>query len=57
MKLNKKTIDNYQKNGVVLLKNIIEISWIKLLAKGVKKNFINPSKFKCVYEKKNNQEY
>ena len=51
MLLDKKIIDFYQKQGVVLLKNVISKNWIKILQKGIKKNFDNPSKYKCVYEK------
>ena len=56
MIINKKDIDNYQRDGVVLLKNAISKEWLDILAKGIKKNFKNPSKYKCVYEKKNNKE-
>ena len=51
-----KVIENYQNNGATLLKNIIDLKWIKELKVGVKKNFENPSKYKCVYEKKNGKE-
>ena len=51
-----KVIENYQNNGVTLLKNIIDLKWIKELQVGVKKNFENPSKYKCVYEKNNGKE-
>ena len=51
MILDKKIIDSYQKQGIVLLKNVISKNWIKILKKGIKKNFDNPSKYKCVYEK------
>ena len=50
--IKKQIIENYQNNGAVLLKNIIDLKWIKELKVGVKKNFENPSKYKCVYEKK-----
>ena len=56
MKLNISKIKNYQNQGVVLLNKAIDINWIEKLKLGVKKNFKNPSKFKCVYEKKNNKE-
>ena len=39
MLLDKKIIDFYQNQGVVLLKNIISKSWIEILKKGIKKNF------------------
>ena len=56
MLINKETINFYQNNGVVLLKEIISKSWINKLKQGVKKNFKKPSKYKCVYEKNNNKE-
>ena len=49
--LDKKKINFYQNEGVVILNNIINEYWIEKLKKGVKKNFSNPSKFKCVYER------
>ncbi len=49
-----KIIDEFLENGVVLLKQIIEPHWILELQKGVEYNFINPSKYKCVYEEHNN---
>ena len=51
MLLNESVIDDYQNNGVAVLRNIISIEWIKKLQIGVIKNFQNPSKYKCVYEK------
>ena len=30
--------------------------WLEKLAKGIEKNFKNPSQYKCVYEKENNKE-
>ena len=51
-----KIIENYQNNGAALLKNIIDLKWIKKLQVGVEKNFENPSKYKCVYEKKDGKE-
>ena len=50
MLLNESIIDDYQNNGVTVLRNIISIEWIKKLQIGVIKNFQNPSKYKCVYE-------
>ena len=50
------TIDAFQTNGVVLLKKIISNYWLEQLSIGIKKNFNNPSKYKCVYEKKENKE-
>ena len=52
MILKKTIINEYQNNGVVILKNIIDSFWLKVLSKGINKNFKNPSKYKCVYEKK-----
>ncbi len=49
-------INDYKENGVVVLRNIISKKWINILKRGVKKNFENPSKYKCVYEEKNNKE-
>ena len=43
-------INNYKKFGVVLIKNIISKKWIETLAKGIEKNFKNPSQYKCVNE-------
>ena len=51
MLLDKKIIDFYQKQGVVLLKNVLSKNWINILKAGIIKNFNNPSKYKCVYEK------
>ena len=56
MKLKNSKINCYQNEGVVFLKQVINIDWIEKLKIGIKKNFINPSKYKCVYEKKNNKE-
>ena len=56
MLINKKRISEYHKNGVVLLQNVIDDHWLKILKKGLKKNFEKPSKYKCVYEKKNGKE-
>ena len=56
MIIDQKSIDKYQMNGVVLLKNIISLEWIEKLKKGIIKNFKNPSKYKCVYEKNENNE-
>ena len=56
MFLKKKTVNEYQKNGVVILRNIVESKWLKIIAKGIIKNFEKPSKYKCVYEKHDNNE-
>ena len=50
--LSNKNIKEFSNYGVVFLKNIIDKKWIKELQKGVELNFKNPSKYKCVYEKK-----
>ena len=57
MILKKTIINEYQNNGVVILKNIIDSFWLKVLSKGINKNFKNPSKYKCVYEKKITKNY
>ena len=49
--LKKSIIDNYKNNGVVVLRNVINIKWINALKRGLKINFQNPSKYKCIYEK------
>ncbi len=54
--INNSVIKNYNINGVVVLRNIINIKWITLLKRGVRKNFQNPSKYKCVYEQNNKKE-
>ena len=46
MILKKTIIDEYQNNGVVILKNIIESFWLQTLSKGINKNFKNPRKRK-----------
>jgi len=56
MILSKKIIDEYNTNGVVLLKKVINNSWIDILKKGIEKNFDNPSNYKCVYEKNKTKE-
>ncbi len=56
MSLCQTTINNYKKFGVVLIKNIISKKWIETLAKGIEKNFKNPSQYKCVYEELNGKE-
>ena len=56
MILDKKNINFYNEKGVVLLKNIISQNWLKKLELGIKKNFKNPSQYKCVYEKIGNKE-
>ena len=54
--IKKSIIKEYKKNGVVVLRDIISKKWINILKNGVKKNFENPSKYKCVYEKNNQKE-
>ena len=39
--INKSIIDSYNKNGVVVLRDIISDKWISVLKKGLKKNFDN----------------
>ena len=54
--ITKKIINDYNNNGVVVLRNIISKKWITILKRGLKKNFQNPSKYKCVYERNNKKE-
>jgi ectoine hydroxylase-related dioxygenase (phytanoyl-CoA dioxygenase family) len=51
-----KIIKDYNNNGVVVLRNVVSQKWITILKRGLKKNFLNPSKYKCVYEKNNKKE-
>ena len=48
--IDKKISNEFQNNGVVLLKKIIDQKWIEELRKGIEYNFLHPSKYKCVYE-------
>ena len=54
--INSSIINEFNKNGVVVLRNIISNHWVNVLKRGLKKNFKNPSKYKCVYEKNDNEE-
>ena len=54
--MEKDIIDNYQNYGVSLVKNVISNDWLEKLAAGVKKNFENPSQYKCVYEEEDGKE-
>mgnify|MGYP005707145695 CR=1 FL=1 len=54
--IDKKISNEFQNNGVVLLKKIIDQKWIEELRKGIEYNFLHPSKYKCVYEESDNQE-
>ena len=56
MQIDSKIKNLYQNEGVVVLHNVINNYWIKKLKIGVQKNFSNPSKYKCIYEKNNNKE-
>ena len=56
MKIKKENINKYNEEGVLHLKDIISKKWIKKLQTGIKKNFENPSQYKCVYEKLGNKE-
>ena len=51
-----KISNEFLENGVVLLKQIIEPSWILELQKGLEYNFKKPSKYKCIYEEHNGKE-
>ena len=50
MLVNEETVNDYKKQGVALLRNVISSDWLERLAKGIEKNFLNPSKYKCIYE-------
>ena len=54
--ISKKNIEHYNNNCVVVLRNVIQKKWITILKRGLKKNFQNPSKYKCVYEINNKKE-
>ena len=54
--INNSTIRNYNINGVVVLRNIINIKWVNILKRGIRKNFENPSMYKCVYEQNDKKE-
>ena len=56
MIIDKNKKDIFQQKGVVCLNNIIDKYWIQKIKSGIKKNFINPSEYKCVYEKINKKE-
>ena len=45
--IDKKISNEFQNNGVVLLKKIIDQKWIEELRKGIEYNFQNPSKYNC----------
>ena len=47
MVVNKDIINDYKDHGVALLKNVISKDWLEKLAKGIEKNFKNPSQYKC----------
>jgi len=54
--IDKKISNEFQNNGVVLLKKIIDQKWIEELRKGIEYNFQYPSEYKCVYEEVDNKE-
>ena len=56
MDIDNQIIEDYLNYGVVLIKGAINPFWLNKLAVGIDKNFNNPSKYKCVYEKKENRE-
>tara|TARA_Y100000590_G_scaffold468853_1_gene653484 strand:- start:7277 stop:8071 length:795 start_codon:yes stop_codon:yes gene_type:complete len=56
MILSNKIVNQYQNNGVVIIRKAISEHWLKILSTGIKKNFDSPSKYKCVYESRNNHE-
>ena len=42
-------ISSYQRDGVVLLKNLFDNQWLKIAAEGIEKNLRNPSKRTTTY--------
>ena len=38
MFVNEETVNNYKKQGVALLRNVISGDWLERLAKGIEKN-------------------
>ena len=56
MTLNNNEVIQYLEDGVVVIRNVISRYWLNELSIGVEKNFKNPSKYKCVYEKKDSKE-
>ena len=50
------TVNDYKNHGVALLRNVISSDWLEKLARGIEKNFLDPSKYKCVYEQENGKE-
>ena len=43
--IDKKISNEFQNNGVVLLKKIIDQKWIEELRKGIEYNFLHTSKY------------
>ena len=56
MNLEQSLIDQYNKNGVTVIRNAISPYWLKKLSIGIEKNFKDPSKYKCIYEKSDGKE-
>ena len=56
MFIDQELVNDYKKCGAVLIRNVIPNHWLENLAKGIEKNFQNPSKYKCVYEEENGKE-
>ena len=56
MNIDQTLIKEYQDCGVVVIRNIISSYWLEQLSIGIEKNFKNPSEYKCVYEKNENNE-
>ena len=50
-KVSAATIDEYQRNGAVCLRQIIEPRWLDVLAKGIEKNLSDPGPLSRVYTK------
>jgi len=54
MKISQQTIEQFDRDGVVCLRNVFEKKWIDKLAKGVEKNFKNPGPYHTVYTNEDN---
>ena len=45
VEISEEKVKEYQENGAVLLKNILDQKWLNLIEQGMKENLKNPSKF------------
>ena len=41
MFVNEEIVNDYKKQGVALLRNVISSDWLEKLAKGIEKNFLD----------------